>query len=259
MTLQVRPLQPFTLPIEQTCSYHIEQKSSGRYSHFPIDKWTPLNGFHQLMDPPKSEVTDELLVFKFSEAALQAFQELLKGEMEHVTPETLKKHSLQLIQSIPGLGMTSLKGCDLLVTPAGQVSTAFDYTSNGYLGLHIDTHDKTPNDQRHQSPFILSLNLGTAPRYFHFVNLTFEEIRQHLFDTAPSYSLENKSMHEVVHAFFIYHPNYPTYRLIIPPACGYLARTQNLIHDGGTNDLDEDDYCLLISGDFKIPNSNTSN
>jgi hypothetical protein len=45
---------------------------------------------------------------------------------------------------------------------------------------------------------------------------------------------------------------YPVVRITLPPSYGYIAVTQNMLHDGGTNNQNVTDFSFLIGTKFSL-------
>ena len=149
-----------------------------------------------------------------------------------------------------GIRTIALRSCDLQTTPAHQRSTAYDYITNTYVGLHVDNHDHLPARERSAGFQVVALNVGTRERYLDFVNLSVPGLLEGLEpgafdDNNPGFA------RRLVHDFFARRPNHQILRLRLPPDYAYIAVTQNFIHDGATNCVGDDDVALLVAGQFE--------
>jgi hypothetical protein len=119
------------------------------------------------------------------------------------------------------------------------------------LGLHVDSWEGTPLRQRATVRNRLCVNLGRAPRYFVFINLT-------LAQTLRAAGRAQSEAHEIVtllsgHAFMSRFPDYPITRLRLEPDEVYVAPTGNIIHDGAAPSAGEPDVALHLLGFFAPP------
>ena len=252
-TVKIASLQNLPLELKYTDSTITKRLPNNRWCVFPSGEWKPLKNQDDLIAFNHERLKDQIYFFKFGTNIYNNFQKDINNNLESLSQSKLIDFSLSAIASIPPIKLSYFRSCDLVITPSYQISTAYHYELQTYLGLHIDTHDNILNDARSTSFWVMALNLGKCERYFHFVNLTFNKILDNIQSKNQSKSnFEVIPMSEIIAKFFECHPNYPIYRLSIPPCYGYAARTQNIIHDGGTNCYGEDDYALLISGKFEI-------
>ncbi len=128
----------------------------------------------------------------------------------------------------------------------GLKSTAYNPKESVYLGLHIDCWDKLPWDQRNTARNRILINLGDEERYFLFVNLTASQILKHIkmiSNGAPPYPYHN---------FFELFPNYPVVKIKLFPGEYYIAPTENIMHDGSTEEKIHLDIVFAMLGQFKI-------
>lgn len=222
---------------------------------FPDGKWNMAASQRELFCTKENMSRDTIYLFRYEEKLARLFKDSIRPAMESLSQKELINFSLSVVGTIPGITLKEFRSCDLVLTPAGEISTAYDYEQQEYLGLHIDTHDNITHASRPEAFMVMGLNMGEGDRYFHFVDLTFHEIISRLNrNDLLAEEGEPMPVSTIVATFFKANPNYPIYRITIPPSCGYLARTQNLIHDGATN-MQEEDIALLISGNFEINHS----
>ena len=151
-----------------------------------------------------------------------------------------------------GIGLLFRRSWDLALTPPSNESTAFDHQHGVYLGLHIDNHEKLPFSQRNDGFHVLCINVGLEHRYLQFVNLDVTSMLELLRIDACEANDRFSSARSLVELFFETYPNYPVTRVRIPANHGYIAITQNLIHDGATNENGETDMALLVGGKYRI-------
>lgn len=120
-----------------------------------------------------------------------------------------------------------------------------------YVGLHIDYWDKLTLDNIDNATNRISINLGKEDRFLIFINLTVKQ----LYDKLKLYtnkSLEQYDINSIVHDFFKFFPNYPIIKLKQKPYEGYIAPTENIIHDGSTLGSHSTDITLTTRGYFKL-------
>jgi hypothetical protein len=102
------------------------------------------------------------------------------------------------------------------------------------VGLHID-------NQRGSSLHRISLNLGSEPRYFLFINLSIDQLYRLVAETDGNSVSKTSGSSRICMAFMQIFPNYPVVKLRVNPGEAYIAPTEHITHDGcteGTKDLD---------------------
>jgi hypothetical protein len=121
------------------------------------------------------------------------------------------------------------------------------------LGLHIDTaYKNVPFAERKYAPGRLSLNLGLDDRFLLFVNIGVEQIQRALADRNISCRDEQaNATHQFRAAFMSAFPEYPVVKVRVCPGEGYIAPTENMIHDGCTIGQTHFDVQFSACGHFQ--------
>ncbi len=214
--------------------------NSRGYCFYPL-------GLAQNVEYRSSEITsDSIHIYSVDSAIVSDFHREVYARLDYLNQKDFMDFCEQTIRRLSFLLSADILSADVNILPPCLKSTAYNYYTDEYVGLHIDTHDEIENQQRKSAPQLLSINMGKANRFLHFVNLTYEKI------SALTESDQTASMKELVERFFRAYPRHEVYSIEIPPGHGYLARTQNIIHDGGTNSCGEEDISLFIGGNYKI-------
>lgn len=107
-------------------------------------------------------------------------------------------------------------------------------SDNCRVGLHID-------NQRGSSLHRISINLGSEPRYFLFINLSIDQLYRLVSETDGNVVSKTSGSSRICLAFMQLFPNYPVIKLRVNPGEAYIAPTEHITHDGcteGTNSLD---------------------
>lgn len=157
---------------------------------------------------------------------------------------------LETLADLPGFEVRSTRTFDIMIGPPGAPSTSFDARSGEFVGLHLDDHEGLDFEGRSQGFQLLSVNLGRAPRYFQFVNRDAADILERV-GGMPALPAEAQSAASLVQTFFGMFPDCPVLRLVLEPCQAYVAVTQDLIHDGATNDRGRPDIHCLLGGRFE--------
>lgn len=121
------------------------------------------------------------------------------------------------------------------------LSTGRDIKTDKYFGLHIDTSGQPFGE--FNRPNRILINCGNSVRHFYFINLNVENL-------IPKVGLEVKSGMELCASFLEKFPDYPVISLKLLPGYGYIAPTDNIIHDGSTIDVEGNDYVVSLLGNF---------
>ena len=140
-----------------------------------------------------------------------------------------------------------------VATAPGSPSTTYSTDLGAYIGLHFDNFDQTPIGQREVSRVAVGINFGDEDRYLIFINLTALQI----FDLLRLASrgedcAQHRSLLKIAYEFMSAYPDYPVARLALKPGEGYLAPTQNMIHDGYTLPKSQPDINLLIRAMYAL-------
>ncbi len=102
------------------------------------------------------------------------------------------------------------------------------------VGLHID-------NQRGSSLHRISINLGSEPRYFLFINLSIDQLYRLVLETDGKAVSKTSGSSRICMTFMQLFPNYPVVKLRVNPGEAYIAPTEHITHDGcteGTESLD---------------------
>ena len=158
--------------------------------------------------------------------------------------DELRALLLEILAADPVLTVQSVRTFDLMLSPPHSAGTAFDARSGKFVGLHLDDHENLGFDERSRGFQLLSINLGSASRYFQFVNHDVVSLLR-LIGGVAAIPVEARTAATLVQTVFQSFPRLPVARITLQPGQGYLAVTQDMIHDGGTNHLGRPDVSRL--------------
>lgn len=183
----------------------------------------------------------------------------------------------KVTEYIHGFSQTSgnLMVHPLGINPPGLKTVTYDQLNNFYIGLHLDSWDKLPLEQRHLSTNRICFNLGLEDRYLLFINLTLidmlhlqnvdnwddplilqwenrqEVLRKHYFQNLSG---ADEILPDIIRQKFLhYYPEYPVIKVRVSPGEAYIAPTENMIHDGSTFGKSFFDVTLTIRGHIGFP------
>lgn len=120
-----------------------------------------------------------------------------------------------------------------------------------YTGFHVDYWDELKLSVIEKATNRICVNLGKNDRYFLFINLTLKQIYSKI-NVKDKKSFIKYDNQELLKAFFTLFPNYPVIKMKIKPYEGYIAPTENMIHDGSTEGNYSTDITLTTRGYFNI-------
>jgi hypothetical protein len=192
------------------------------------------------------------------EAARRAGNE---RELDHLraTPEFAEALRLarEFAQSLV-LPRTTAFGDNIYFNQPGLPTTS-NHRDPILLGIHTDTVCNVRIAERRYSPTRLCLNLGDEPRYLLFINLSLDQIEAMLDEARVTYteSPGEPPLSAFRAAFMSTFDDYPVLKLRIDPGQGYLAPTENVIHDGCTEGRATFDIFYMAHGHFR-PQSRTA-
>lgn len=144
-------------------------------------------------------------------------------------------------------GLSKFHG--LFILPFGEETVAKN-KEGFYMGLHIDNAFGIPLSDYTIRSNRISLNLGKEDRYLFVINKTVAEISALVEDACDISNIEDEQM--LCNLFFQYYSDYPVLKLRIKPNEAYIAPTDNLIHDGSTLGMKNNDITLVFSGYFNV-------
>ncbi|WP_453963888.1 hypothetical protein [Bradyrhizobium elkanii] len=131
----------------------------------------------------------------------------------------------------------------------GLKTATIDNLSGKYAGLHIDSwddHDDHDIALREQATNRISLNAGESHRYFLFLPVTFADMHRILgTDAQPE---RYQSLKYLERNFMANFPELPVVRCKLLPGDCYIAPTENVVHDGSTEDGEGLDLQFVVRG-----------
>lgn len=174
----------------------------------------------------------------------------------------LQAHQLALVEEIQAYIMQNccFKQDQLTMGPVvaslpNLITKTFDRNQGRFIGLHLDSWDNDPLQQRASSTNRICVNLGKEERTFLFLNLTVQQIADLLYPAAEQASWEHHppQIHRLGHDFMAQFPAYPIVSVVVRPGEAYIAPTENIFHDGATQPSDHLNFTLTLRGYFAPP------
>jgi hypothetical protein len=163
----------------------------------------------------------------------------------------------EIVSSI-SVEVEKLNTCDyqvfnsIAINKPGLHTVTFDHKQSKYLGLHIDSFDKDHPWKRRFSSNRICINLSTEDRYFVFINKTILSIVKEIQQLQPELILKETHLDisKLAYYFAICKPHYPVVRVKCPPGYAYIAPTENIIHDGSSENQTQLDVSISFRGFF---------
>ncbi len=133
-----------------------------------------------------------------------------------------------------------LEGGAISCRATGSPTLTTDDTDT-HVGLHVDNWYRAKLGERANAPNRISINLGVKARFFLYINLPLASIGALAVEHFPLDSRVHDTQHGLRRVFMSHFGSYPVVRVRLGPGEGYIAPTENLIHDAtgpGKNGLD---------------------
>ena len=142
----------------------------------------------------------------------------------------------------------------------GYLNTTVNQESGLRVGLHLDSFDGLPPEERWRGSNRLCLNLGQAERGLQFVPVETSEILRMLqaqsVTTPGTWPRLQERKLDLARSFLAAYPEAIVVRLWLQPGEGYIAPTENMVHDGMSKHCLSPDVTMTIRGHF-IPRNRT--
>lgn len=135
------------------------------------------------------------------------------------------------------------------VSPPGTPTTTYDLSDSRWPGLHLDGWSGLSPLKRDDAHNRMCINIGQETRRFLYINLSMRRIVEMLSEFESTLETENPST--IGRMFMARFPEYPVISLDIAPGEGYIAPTENIIHDGTTARMTKPDVVLTLLGRFR--------
>lgn len=167
--------------------------------------------------------------------------------VRQLLPEELRR-LVDDLSADAGLSMADVSQLGIFINPPGLRTATVDSDKQAKIGLHVDNFSGAPPYARNQVSSRLCINLGQEPRRFLFVNLTYSSIWGRFRETMNHDHVGVPT--DLARMFLRRFPHYPVISIRVDPLEGYVAATENLIHDGTTEHMESHDAILTLLGHF---------
>jgi hypothetical protein len=144
----------------------------------------------------------------------------------------------------------------LSVGPIGLAHTTVDGRTDRHVGLHFDSWDRLPPLDRARGSNRLCVNVGAGSRHLLFVPMSAAAIvgalaaRQIYVLTDEAALRDSTGRCDLARRYLEVFPDQPVLRLRVLPGEAYVAPTENLIHDGSSEEAVDRDISVTVRGFF---------
>jgi hypothetical protein len=138
----------------------------------------------------------------------------------------------------------------LISHPPGLMTVTRDPTSGVFYGLHVDSWDSPPGQDRARAANRITINVGKVDRTFLFVNLTVDEMAREA--QLPPTDLGSTSATNIGRRFLAAFPDYPVVGVRLRPGEAYIAPTDNIMHDGSSQDARSTSWHVTVRGHISL-------
>jgi hypothetical protein len=140
---------------------------------------------------------------------------------------------------------------DIYVGGKEQITSTidFDLKPPKKTGLHVDNWDKLKISELENSANRICINLGKGHRYFLFIKNSVQEMKTQLSNDDPV-NLEIENSNQIAKMFLMSKIPYEICFFKLAPFEGYIAPTENLIHDASNFDSPYIDIQITARGFF---------
>ena len=121
---------------------------------------------------------------------------------------------------------TAPRSLSLGRSPPGLATVTRDPVTGAFVGLHVDSFHANYDECRAAVGNRISVNIGTDPRFFLFIPLSFRALFMRAGRPA--------GRTDVVASFMAANPGQPVLRLRVDPGEAYIAPTESIAHDASS-------------------------
>lgn len=226
-------------------SHHAYQTGS----HVPALPWSPCDKPAMFRRSPGTS-GNTLAIVRLPPSEWQRIRLQLK-HLNRTSKAEIQRLGTDLMDTVA----PQVQGCDtvvagICVNRPGLQTVTIDRKVSRLIGLHLDSWDRLPVENRATATNRISFNIGEQDRHLLFVNLPIKKIHDLLLSRKPDFVFNHSG--EILGSFFREFPDYPVVRVTIAPGEAYIAPTENMIHDGSTEGTTVESQSFTIRGRFSI-------
>jgi hypothetical protein len=143
-----------------------------------------------------------------------------------------------------------MEGPKISCRASGLPTVTTNDDTGTHVGLHLDNHYGTELLERANAPNRISINLGVKARYFLYINLPLAAIGALAVEQYPFDDRIRDTQHGLRAVFMSHFGSYPVVRVRLDPGEGYIAPTENVIHDAMRAGKKPPDVQFRVRGRF---------
>ncbi len=156
-----------------------------------------------------------------------------------------------VIHDLESSGATPIKeGAGINTNQPGLVTSTVNGKTGQFVGLHVDSFFHRDIENRPCSPGRICINLGLEDRFLLFINLPLLAIADIFARSGILDSRVQDSGRALSNLFLERFPDYPVVRVRVAPGEAYIAHTENMVHDGSTEEQKTIDVILTVLGNM---------
>lgn len=211
------------------------------YAVAPSSLWQPANFYYETAPSAARHDGRSITIFQFDEELLAYLRWVLDTSVTDADVvaaiSTIEGRVNDFFGSL-NLAVPHMKLRGFFENPADRVTLTWDVSSSRYVGLHLDSFEGSGHDARRTRPPRASLNIGSGHRYLLVCDATTEEVLEY------SRQCQTQSLplnHQIKQFLCNAHGNF-VLRFRLAPGFGYVASTENIIHEGsnaGSTEVDK--------------------
>ena len=199
-------------------------------AHLPCEPWRPLTTQEQaalLAKHPPRDAGRTVSIVKLP----GPFSGALWKNFQPVDTTNVPDAIIQPLSAICKLG-EPLDWIGPVENSPGLKTVTVNNEDERYIGLHLDSWDDLPLEDRARSTNRICLNIGQSDRYFLFLPFSLIEMSGLLSEFAD---WDSNTPHIMLGDHFMERfPHVPAIRCRLQPGEAYIAPTENLLHDGSS-------------------------
>jgi hypothetical protein len=142
-----------------------------------------------------------------------------------------------------------LEGAGITCKSTGLPTATTDDTG-AHVGLHVDNWYRAKLGERASAPNRISINLGVKARFLLYINLSLATISALAAEQFASGAQVCDTQNGLRQVFMSRCASYPVVRVRLDPGEGYIAPTENMIHDACTGRSGALDLQCCVRGQF---------
>jgi hypothetical protein len=139
----------------------------------------------------------------------------------------------------------------LAINDSNLITVTVNSANGLRTGLHFDDWDRKRLKERALSTNRISLNIGPAMRYFVFVPVTLAVMAGFVLGNGDGLD-DIEKPNQIGQLFLANEKDVPVLRVKLFPGEGYIAPTENILHDGSSEGISTVNRHITFRGHFRL-------